>query len=108
MRQTVIIVLVTAAVLELNHYLVERGRRKMAAYTIMALLNDLSRLSEKAGHRNLIGYLEQAYGKEEALNYVGRIYGALQKNKVQGEQYALLEKTLRDYLEQYTGRRGEG
>jgi len=108
MRQTIIVVLVTAAILELNHYLLERGRRKMAAYTIMGLLSDLSSLAQKAGHRSFIEYLENAYGREEALSYVGRLYGALQKNKVQGEQYALLEKRLREYLEHYAGRSGGG
>jgi hypothetical protein len=103
MKDTVMAIVATAVIIELNHYLLERSRRKMVAYTIMALLDDLSALSGRAGFRSWVSYLEEAHGKEEALSYIGRLYGTLKRNKSQGEQYDLLMKNLGEYLAQLSG-----
>jgi hypothetical protein len=98
MRQTVIIVLATVLVIEANHYFLERSRRKMVAHSIMALLSDLSTLAGKSGYSSWIAYLEETHGHEKALSYLTRLYGTLQKSRVPGEQYQLLERGLREYL----------
>lgn len=98
MKQTFIIVVVTALIIEGNHYFLGRRRRKMTARTIMAMTNDLSGLSEKAGYRTWIDYLEKTYGEEKAFSYLNQLYGTLKENKTDDEQFGLLERSLREYL----------
>lgn len=104
--QTVLIVLVTAALIEANHYFLDRSRKKMVCSTIATLMNELAVLSGRAGFRTWIDYLEETRGKEESALYLHQLHTTLQKNRVRGGEYDTLLKKLGEYLGLVTGQSG--
>ena len=75
---TALVVIVTAAIIEANHYFFDRRHKVMVARTIATLMNDLADLSEKAGCRSWIEYLEKTHGTEESTLYLHQLHTALQ------------------------------
>lgn len=98
MSKTAFIVVVVVVVVEVVNFILNMGKRKMVSYTIMTLLNDLAVLSQKAGYKSWIKYLQKTYGEEKALTFLNQIYATLAKNKIWDKRLDEVKKQLKEYL----------
>ena len=98
MSKTALIVVVAVIVVEIINFILSLGKRKMVSYTIMTLLNDLAVLSQKAGYKSWIKYLDNTYGEEKALTFINQIYATLEKNKIWDKRFDEVKKKMKEYL----------
>lgn len=97
--KTVLIVIAAVAIVQAANYLLfDRSKRKMVCYTTLTLLNDLAFLSERAGYKSWIDYLQATYGEDKAAIFLTQLYATLTKNKIRDERLEEARGKLKEYL----------
>ena len=104
-KYTVPIVVAAVIVVQIaNYFLTGRGKRKMVCYTTLTLLNDLAFLSERAGYKSWIDYLQATYGEDKATVFLTQLYATLTNNKIRDKNVEEARGKLKEYLATPTGR----
>ena len=92
------IVALTTVLVKLEGYFENRKSRKIQAYTLMTMMNDLAELATKCGYPGWIDYLTATYGEQNAILYITQIYNALYRSRIRGEQIDAVKAALKKYL----------